>query len=384
MSFELYLSPPHLSGREEHYMNEAIRTNWVAPLGPNVEAFENEMAKYLGEGVGCLALSSGTAAIHLALRLCGVTAGDTVLASSLTFIGTVNPVLYEGAIPVFVDSEPGSWNLCIESLEKAISELSRKGIKPKALIAVNLYGQSADYAKIEDICAREKIALIEDAAESLGATYGKRKCGTFGRFGILSFNGNKIITTSGGGMLVSRDLEALKKARFLATQARDPAPWYEHTEMGFNYRLSNVLAGIGRGQLEVLEDRVASRRRIFDRYAKGFSGVPEIQMMPEAAFGRTNRWLTVVSLDSTKTTVKPLEIIQVLASKKIEARPVWKPMHRQPIFLKSDFYSIRTKKSFSDEAFETGLCLPSGSAMSDDQVDRVVGIVREFLKGRAS
>ncbi|WP_230632803.1 DegT/DnrJ/EryC1/StrS family aminotransferase [Paenibacillus athensensis] len=361
---------------EAGYVAEAFATNWIAPLGPHVDAFEQELAQSVG-AAGAVALSSGTAAIHLALRLLGVGAGDTVLCSSLTFVATVNPVLYEKAVPVLIDSEPGTWNMSPLALERALREAAAGGKLPKAVIAVNLYGQSADMDALQLLCAEYGVPLIEDAAESLGATYKGKASGTFGRFGIYSFNGNKIITTSGGGMLVGDDLAALEKARYWATQARDPAPHYQHSEAGYNYRLSNVLAGIGRGQLRALPQRVDARRRIFARYAAALAGVPGLAFMPEAAFGRATRWLTALTLDPAAGGPSPAAVMTRLAARNIESRPVWKPMHAQPLFADCAYYPHAPGDSVSDRLFATGLCLPSGSGMTDDEQDRVIAVLQD-------
>jgi len=363
----LFLSPPHMSGAERALVAEAFDTNWIAPVGPHVDAFEREMCAAVGAGHAA-AVASGTAAIHLALILAGVGAGDEVLCSTLTFSASANPIVYQGARPVFVDSDRVSWNmdpaLAVEEIEAA----ARRGRAPKALVLVHLYGQAADVDPIRAACERHGVALIEDAAESLGATYKGAQTGTLGRFGIFSFNGNKIITTSGGGMLVSTDRAIIERARFLATQARDPAPHYEHSAIGFNYRMSNVLAGIGRAQLRVLGERVKARRRIFDLYARALGDVPGISLMPEAPFGRANRWLTVIQVDPEAFGADREAIRLRLEAADIEARPVWKPMHRQPVFA-----SCRAiGGAVADGLFERGLCLPSGSAMTDGDVRRVV------------
>jgi len=372
----IYLSAPHMGEYEAGYVAEAFATNWIAPLGPHVDAFEQELAQSVGVA-GAVALSSGTAAIHLALRLLGVGAGDIVLCSTLTFVATVNPVLYEKAVPVLIDSEPGSWNMSPAALERALREAAARGQLPKAVIAVNLYGQSADMDALLALCALYDVPLIEDAAESLGATYRGQASGTFGRFGIYSFNGNKIITTSGGGMLVGDDLAALEKARYWATQARDPAPHYQHSEAGYNYRLSNVLAGIGRGQLRVLPQRVDARRRIFERYAAAFANVPGLVFMPEADYGRASRWLTALTLDPDVCGSSPAAVMAQLAAHNIESRPVWKPMHAQPLFRDCAYYPHAAGDSVSDRLFANGLCLPSGSGMTEEEQERVIGIVLE-------
>jgi pyridoxal phosphate-dependent aminotransferase EpsN len=374
----IYLSPPHMSGYEQKYISEAFEQNWIAPLGPNVDAFERELAVYVG-AKGALALSSGSAAIHLALKLAGVTRGDRVFCSSLTFAASANPIIYEGAEPVFIDSELESWNMSPIALERALHDSEKEGKLPKAVIVVNLYGQSANYDSILDLCNHYGIPVIEDAAESLGATYKGKMSGTIGRYGIYSFNGNKIITTSGGGMLVSDDLEGLAKARFWATQARDPARHYQHSEIGYNYRMSNILAGIGRGQLHVLEERVKSRRAIFNRYYEALSEIEGIQFMPEAPYGKHNRWLTTLTLDPDITGVTVNQLIDQLEKENIESRPVWKPMHLQPVFKKYKYYSHQENQSISNQLFENGICLPSGSNMTIEEQDRVIDIISKVL-----
>jgi len=374
----IFLSPPHMSGREETYIREAFASNWIAPLGPHVTAFEKEVAAYAGVK-GALAVSSGTAAIHLALRLLGVGQGDIVFCSTLTFIGSVNPILYLGAIPVFIDSEPESWNMSPVALKTAFKWVLKAGKMPKAVVIVDLYGQSADYDPLLDICNHYEVPVLEDAAEAMGSTYKGMACGTLGKFGIYSFNGNKIITTSGGGMLLSDDEEAIAKARFWATQARDKALWYQHSEMGYNYRMSNILAGIGRGQLRVLEERVEARRKVFLRYQEMLGDIEGVSFMPEASFGRCNRWLTVMVLDREKVGVSPVELVCRLEEENIEARPVWKPMHLQPLFTGCRYFTHYERKSLADELFASGICLPSGSSLTEAEQERVVEVVRRVL-----
>lgn len=375
----IYLSPPHMSGYEIEYIKEAFDSNWIAPLGPHVNAFELELAGYVGIR-GALALSSGTAAIHLALRLLGVGQGDIVFCSSLTFIGSVNPVLYQGAEVVFIDSEAESWNMSPVALEKAFAWAEGEGKLPKAVIIVDLYGQSADYDPLLEICNRYGVPVVEDAAEALGSSYNGKACGGFGEFGVYSFNGNKIITTSGGGMLVSDDVEALEKALFWATQARDQAPCYQHSEMGYNYRMSNIVAGIGRGQLRVLDERVAARRAVFEGYREALKDLPGVGFMPEAGYGRSNRWLTVMTLEPGKARSTPMEIIEALASENIESRPVWKPMHLQPLFGVCKYFTHEETVSVSDWLFATGICLPSGSNLSVEEQERVIDCIRKCLE----
>lgn len=375
----IYLSPPHMSGNEQKYINEAFATNWIAPLGPNVDAFEKELAEYVGTK-GAAAVSSGTAAIHIALRLLDVKKGDRVFCSSLTFIASANPILYQGAEPVFIDSEPDTWNMSPLALERAFEEAKYEGQLPKAVIVANLYGQSAKMDEILEICNKYNVPVVEDAAESLGSTYKGKKSGTFGKFGIYSFNGNKIITTSGGGMLVSDDVETLKKARFLATQARDPAPHYQHSQVGYNYRMSNILAGIGRAQLEVLDERVKARRAIFDHYEQALGNIEGIYFMPELEGTMSNRWLTTLTIDQQKLGVTPMDIINALAEENIEARPVWKPLHLQPVFEDIKYYSHKENDSVSDDLFVNGICLPSGSSMTEEEQNRVIDVFLTAIK----
>jgi pyridoxal phosphate-dependent aminotransferase EpsN len=377
----IYLSPPHMSGNEQKYIDEAFKTNWIAPLGPNVDAFEKELAEYVGIE-GAVAVSSGTAAIHLALRLLDIKSGDRVFCSTLTFIASASPILYQGAEPVFIDSEPDTWNMSPIALERALEDAKREGKLPKAVIVVNLYGQSAKMDEILSLCNKYNIPVIEDAAESLGSTYKGKKSGTFGKFGIYSFNGNKIITTSGGGMLVSNDVEALQKARFLATQARDPAPHYQHSQVGYNYRMSNIVAGIGRAQLEVLDERVKARRAIFDRYVQALGNIEGVHFMPELEGTMSNRWLTTLTIDQQTLGVTPMDIINALAEENIEARPVWKPLHLQPVFDGVTYYPHQEGWSVSDELFANGICLPSGSSMTVEEQNRVIDVFVKTINNR--
>jgi dTDP-4-amino-4,6-dideoxygalactose transaminase len=367
----IYLSSPHMGKDELPLVQEAFATNWIAPLGPHVDAFEQEFAARVGNAHAA-ALSSGTAALHLAMRWLKLQPGDEVICSSLTFSASVNPVLYERAVPVFVDCDETSWNMAPALLAEALEDRVRRGRKPRAVILVHLYGQSADIDPIAASCARHGIPLIEDAAEALGATYKDRIPGSVGLCGIHSFNGNKIITTSGGGMLTSNDATLIEKARFWATQARDPAPHYQHSEVGFNYRMSNVLAAIGRGQLRVLGDRVNARRRNCAFYQAAFQDLPGIAFMPEAAWGRCTRWLTCITVAPKAAGTDREKIRLALADKNIEARPVWKPMHLQPIFQGCPTYG----GAVSERLFADGLCLPSGSNLTEADLQRVVEVVR--------
>ena len=371
MSERIYLSPPHLGEDELRFVHEAFATNWVAPIGPHVDAFEREFAAYVG-AEHAVALSSGTAALHLALRLAGVGPGDEVLVSTLTFCASVNPILYQGGRPTFIDSETASWNLDPNLVEDVLRARDQAGKRPKALVAVHLYGQTADLDPLVALCERYGVTLIEDAAEALGATYKGRAPGTFGQSGIFSFNGNKIITTSGGGMLVTGDADLAAHARKLATQARDAAPHYEHSEVGFNYRLSNVLAGIGRGQLRVLDDRVDARRDHFAYYEEHLGDLPGVAFMPEAPWGRATRWLTCLTIDPDAFGADRERVRLALEAENVEARPVWKPMHRQPVYAAYEAVG----GAVADKLFERGLCLPSGSSLTSEDRERVVGLVR--------
>jgi pyridoxal phosphate-dependent aminotransferase EpsN len=367
----IFLSSPHMSGKERKYINEAFETNWIAPLGPNLDAFEAEIAGYVGASEA-VAVCSGTAAIHLALSLLGVANGDKVFCSSLTFIASANPIIYQGAEPIFIDSEPETWNMSPQALQRAFIDAIKDGILPKAVIVVNLYGQSAKMDEITAICNQYDVPIIEDAAESLGSRYKGIASGTFGKFGVFSFNGNKIITTSGGGMLISDDREALQRARFLATQARDAAPHYQHSQIGFNYRLSNVLAGIGRAQLEVLEERIAARRAIFKRYYDELSIIPGFTFMPELTGTFSNRWLTALTVNEKEAGISVTKILSALSEENIEARPVWKPLHLQPVFKDRKYYPHNEQESVSEILFNNGLCLPSGSNMTEGDLEAVI------------
>lgn len=375
----IYLASPHMGGLEEVFVKEAFDTNWIAPLGANVDGFEKELSEYVGSKTGA-ALASGTAAIHMALKAVGVKKGDKVFCSSLTFAASCNPIIYEGGIPVFIDSEPESHNMSPVALEKAFKDYEEKGEMPKAVIVVNLYGQSADMDKIMEICKKYNVLIIEDAAESLGATYKGKHSGTFGEYGIYSFNGNKIITTSGGGMLVSNNEEGIAKVRFWSTQARDKARHYEHTELGYNYRMSNIVAGIGRGQLRVLEDRIAKKKEIFETYKEAFKNIEDIEMMPVCEYGEPNYWLTTITLNENSK-VKPLDIILALEKENIESRPIWKPMHIQPYYKEYDFYSHNDEEeiSVSEDIFNRGVCLPSDTKMTKEEQERVIKIIKALF-----
>lgn len=382
MKKKIFLSSPHMGGKEQDFIKNAFETNWIAPLGPHVDAFEKDLCKYTGVKHAA-ALSSGTAAIHLSLILLDVNQGDYVICQSFTFAATANPIRYQGAIPVLVDSEEDTWNMCPKQLEKAIKfciNNKENPRKPKAIMPVHLYGMPAKLDEIMAIAEKYDIPIIEDAAESLGSTYNNIRTGSFGKFGILSFNGNKIITTSGGGALLSDDEELIKKARFLATQARDQAPHYQHSHIGYNYRLSNVLAGIGRGQMEVLEDRVNARRNVFDKYKNYFSNINSnsynIQLLEEPENAYSNRWLTTIIVEPELNKGITTEKIRLEFEKEnIETRPLWKPMHLQPVFEKYPFFG----EGVSEKLFKTGMCLPSGSNLTENDWNRIVDVMDKIF-----
>ena len=368
----IYLSSPTMHGREQEFVNEAFTTNWVAPLGPHVDAFEKELVAYTHAGYGA-ALSAGTAAIHLALRLSGVKEGDVVFVSSLTFSASCNPIVYEKATPVFIDSEKDTWNMCPKALRKAYEKYPN----PKAVILVHLYGTPAKLDEIMEICREHQTVLIEDAAESLGSTYKGRHTGTFGRFGIYSFNGNKIITTSGGGMLVSDDEEEIKKARFLATQARDPARHYQHSQIGFNYRMSNILAGIGRGQLLALEEHKQRKQEIYQTYQEAFAKIPEITMNPMNQEGEANCWLSCITIQEG-CRVTPSMVMDALEKENAESRPIWKPMHLQPVFAEYDLITAG-EEIVSEDIFQRGLCLPSDIKNTSEDMELIIQTVTSLF-----
>ena len=375
MNSRIYLSSPHMGQAEFGFVKEAFDTNWVAPVGPNIDGFEHDLARYTGSQFS-VALASGTAAIHLALIMLGVAAGDEVLCSSFTFSASANPICYLGATPVFVDCESDTWNLDPVMLEHAIQDRILHGSKPKALVLVHLYGMPAKLAEIQAVCDRYEVPLIEDAAEALGSTYRGRALGTFGVMGVLSFNGNKIITTSGGGAMISDSLEFITKAKFLSTQARDPAPHYQHSHIGYNYRMSNVSAGIGRGQMLVLNERVTQRRANHERYRQFFLNVPGVSMLPEPDGFFSNRWLSCILVDPDQTGGITREDVRlVLERENIESRPLWKPLHLQPVFEQFPYYG----ESVAESLFEQGLCLPSGSNLSDQEFERVLEVLQHAL-----
>ena len=374
----IFLSSPHMGEFEREFVKEAFDTNWIAPLGPNVNEFEKELAEYVGVKSAAV-LTSGTSAIHLAVKLLGVSKGDYVLCSSLTFCASCNPIVYEGAIPVFIDSEPESFNMSPKALKKALEDLKVKGITPKAAIVVNLYGNSANMDAIKELCDEYNVKIIEDAAESLGSTYKGKMSGTIGEIGIYSFNGNKIITTSGGGALVSDNEEYVKKARFLSTQATEPMPYYEHKEIGYNYRMSNVVAGIGRGQLRVLDNRVKEKNNIFNTYKEGFKDIDDINMMPITEGCTSNQWLSVITLKE-ESKVKPTDIIDALEKENIESRRIWKPMNLQPVYKDNMFYNHNENGiSVGEDIFNRGVCLPSDTKMTNDDLKRVINIITSLF-----
>lgn len=367
----IYLSSPTIHGEEQQFVQEAFATNWVAPLGPNVNHLEEEMCAYTGAGAAA-ALSAGTAAIHLSLKLLDLQPQDVVFVSDLTFSATCNPICYEKASPVFIDSERDTWNMCPKALEKAFSLYPN----PKAVICVHLYGTPAKLEEIQAICSAHQVPLIEDAAESLSALYLGKQTGTFGKFGIYSFNGNKIITSSGGGMLVSEDEEAIERARFLSTQARDQARHYQHSKIGYNYRMSNIVAGIARGQLIHLEEHKALKKKIYEQYKKAFSDISEIAMNPMNPKGEANNWLSCLTIEEGSR-VTPNQIMDALEAENMESRPIWKPMHLQPVFEKYDFVSLEPRdKAIGEDIFNRGLCLPSDIKNTAEDMERIIGIVR--------
>lgn len=374
---KIWLSSPHMGGTEQNYVNEAFETNWVAPLGPNVTGFEEDLEKYIKENSFVGALSSGTAALHLGLIILGVKAGDEVICQSMTFSASANPIMYQGATPVFVDSEMETWNICPIALENAIKDRMANGKKPKAIIAVHLYGMPFKADEIEAVASKYQIPILEDSAEALGSTYKGKKCGTFGDIGVLSFNGNKIITTSGGGAIVAKTKEIKEKAVFLSTQARDNAPHYQHSEVGYNYRMSNICAGIGRGQMEVLDKHIGLRREMNAFYADFFKNIDAVTMLSEPSKDfYSNHWLSAILIDSSKIQGKTREDLRLaLEAENIESRPLWKPMHLQPVFAAFPYYGEKV----SEIHFENGLCLPSGSNLKTEDRDRIFKVLKEFF-----
>lgn len=374
---KIWLSSPHMGGNEQSYIQQAFDENWIAPLGPNVKGFEKDLENYLETDCKVAALASGTAALHLALIKCGVTAGDEVICQSFTFAASANPIMYQGATPVFVDSEVDTWNMCPVALEEALADRKRLGKTVKAIIVVHLYGMPAKMDKILAVANAYNVPVIEDAAEALGSSYKGQKCGTLGVFGVLSFNGNKIITTSGGGALVCADKIVKNQIIHLATQARDEAPHYEHTQVGFNYRMSNITAGIGRGQMEVLADRVAARRRMNIFYRQQFAGITGITLQQEPSTDfLSNYWLSAIVIDSVKAGIDAEGLRSAFAARNIEVRPLWKPMHLQPVFQQYPYYGTHIAESL----FNNGLCLPSGSNLTDGEKQRIVEVIESVLK----
>lgn len=372
-SKKIWLSSPHMGGTEQSFVKLAFDTNWIAPLGPNVDGFEKDIEKYLENDTHVAALSSGTAALHLGLQLLGVTRDDEVLCQSMTFSASANPIVYLGAKPIFIDSEAQTWNICPEQLEIAIKDRISKGKKPKAIVAVHLYGMPYNVEAIHSIASAYEIPVLEDSAEALGSSCNSIKCGSFGDIAILSFNGNKIITTSGGGALVSKKKQYKEKAIFLATQARDNAPHYEHSEIGYNYRMSNIIAGIGRGQMEVLDTHVNNRRNNFAFYQEHLGDLSGIKFLEEPDGFHSNRWLSCIE---TKSYIAREEIRKALGKENIESRPLWKPMHRQPVFANCDMYV----NGVSDDLFDRGLCLPSGSNLEEEDLFRIVSVIKNVLR----
>jgi dTDP-4-amino-4,6-dideoxygalactose transaminase len=376
MESKIWLSPPHMGGGEKKYIEEAFATNWIAPLGPNVTGFEQDLKDFLNDDVEVACLSSGTASIHLALILSGVNAGDEVICQSFTFSASANPILYLGATPIFIDSEEDTWNMCPNTLEEAIKDRIAKGKKPKAIVVVHLYGMPAKIEEISNIAKRYNVMLIEDAAEALGSSFNGKSCGTFGDFGILSFNGNKIISTSGGGALISKNEDTKRKAIFLATQARDEAPHYQHSHVGYNYRMSNIIAGIGRGQMEVLLERVKARRENNIFYQEIFKNATGIKVLTEQNTHQySNHWLSSVIIDSKKSQFTREDLRLAFLNENIESRPLWKPMHLQPVFYEFPYYGA----DVSEKLFGNGLCLPSGSSLTKADKSRIEVVIRKFL-----
>ena len=376
MNDKIWLSSPHMGGGEQKYVNEAFDTNWVAPLGPNVNGFEKDLEQFLNTDVHVAALSAGTAALHLALVQCGVSHGDEVICQSMTFSASANPIAYCGATPIFVDSEKDTWNMCPNALQEAIEDRIAKGKKPKAIIVVHLYGMPAKMDEILTIAKKHDIPVIEAAAEALGSTYKGKACGTFGRFGILSFNGNKIITTSGGGAMVCQNQTDKEQTIFLSTQARDNAPHYQHSHIGYNYRMSNIVAGIGRGQMEVLPNRVEARRKMHDFYVDLFKDIDGVDVFTEpSADFYSNHWLSAIIVDANKTGKTREDLRLAFLEDNIESRPLWKPMHLQPVFETAPYYGT----TVSEHLFNDGLCLPSGSNLTDEERQRIAKKVREVF-----
>lgn len=376
MKDRIWLSSPHMGGNEQYFIQEAFDANWIAPLGPNVNGLEGDLENYLTNGVHVAALSAGTAAIHLGLILFGVQKEDEVLCQSMTFSASANPILYQGANPVFVDSEKDTWNMCPIALEEAIIDRIAKGKKPKAIVAVHLYGMPYKSKEIMAVARKYDIPVLEDSAEALGSTYNGIKCGTLGDIAILSFNGNKIITASGGGALITKEAKLKEKAIFYATQARDLAPHYQHSHVGYNYRMSNIVAGIGRGQMMVLDNRVEARRKIYAFYKKELGNLPGFNFLCEPEGSISNRWLSAILIDQEKAGVTTKHLIEALGKENIETRPLWKPLHLQPIFKENAYYG----STVAEDLFNNGICLPSGSNLSDIDLNRVVSNIKKVVQ----
>ncbi len=372
MNSKIWLSSPHMSGKEQLFIQKAFEENWIAPLGPNVIGFESDLKTYLKQNVHVAALASGTSALHLSLILLGITHGDEVICQSMTFAASANPIIYQGATPIFVDSERDTWNICPEQLEIAIEDRISKGKKPKAIIAVHLYGMPYKVEEIKSLSNKYNIPIIEDSAEALGSKFKEQHCGTFGNIGVLSFNGNKIITTSGGGALVTTDKSIRDKAIFLATQAKDDSPAYLHSQIGYNYRMSNIVAGIGRGQMTILENHISKRRANFNFYRETLGTIESIEFLKEPENMFSNRWLSCILLPSSK--IKE-ELRLLLSEQNIESRPLWKPMHQQPVFKNNNTYL----NGVSDDLFNRGLCLPSGSNLTENELNRVYSVIKMYF-----
>ncbi|OMP30677.1 DegT/DnrJ/EryC1/StrS aminotransferase family protein [Mangrovimonas sp. DI 80] len=372
MNSKIWLSSPHMSGKEQLFIQKAFEENWIAPLGPNVIGFESDLKTYLKQNVHVAALASGTSALHLSLILLGITHGDEVICQSMTFAASANPIIYQGATPIFVDSERDTWNICPEQLEIAIEDRISKGKKPKAIIAVHLYGMPYKVEEIKSLSNKYNIPIIEDSAEALGSKFKEQHCGTFGNIGVLSFNGNKIITTSGGGALVTTDKSIRDKAIFLATQAKDDSPAYLHSQIGYNYRMSNIVAGIGRGQMTILENHISKRRANFNFYRETLGTIDSIEFLKEPENMFSNRWLSCILLPSSKIRE---ELRLLLSEQNIESRPLWKPMHQQPIFKNNNTYL----NGVSDDLFDRGLCLPSGSNLTENELNRVYSVIKMYF-----
>ncbi|WP_294351583.1 aminotransferase class I/II-fold pyridoxal phosphate-dependent enzyme [uncultured Clostridium sp.] len=371
---KIFLSSPHMGGEEQRFIREAFDTNWIAPLGKNVDEFENAISKYLNIK-RAVATVSGTSAIHMALKCAGVNKGDIVFCSALTFSASCNPIIYEGAIPVFIDSEENSWNMSPKALEKAFNIYRFNGKLPKAVIVVDLYGESADFDSIKELCREYNVTIIEDSAEALGSKYKDKYCGSLGEYGVFSFNGNKIITTSGGGAIVSNNEEKMDKTKFWITQSREKKRYYEHRELGYNYRMSNIVAGIGRGQLKVLDSRIEKKRWIYNYYKEALKDIKDVEMKPDSCYGKSNQWLSCILINKNSK-VKPLDLILNLERECIEGRHIWKPMNMQPYYKKYDFISTNKGISVAEDIFSRGVCLPSDTKNTEEDMERIVKVIK--------